>query len=162
MTLKLSQRDFYFFGLRHLPKSGQEKFSGIEQLTMAQFEKLPNPIEHLLFEGVVDSKTIYQDFLNGQYYDMPTILDSGHDVIFERTPVRIEKGKTYPFQLKCTTANTIGIVHEGKVINTFDSTDGTFNFELNFGRSGYYSICVREVVDETTTTMKFVLKYNVK
>ena len=57
----------------------------------------------------------------------------------------------------------MGVVHDGKILNTFDKNgDGLFEFDVKFENIGYYSICVKEVVNETTTTMKFVLKYNVK
>jgi len=155
--------DPYFFALRHLPKEGLEKWSLVEKITLSQFGNLPNPIEHLMFEGIVESKTIYQDFLQGITYGLPNILESGYTIKFIKIPVGTVKGKNYHFEFECEKTDTIGIVHDGKILTTFDkNADKKFKFDLCFENSGYYGVCVKEVVDETTTTMKFVLKYNVK
>ena len=135
----------------------------VEKITLSQFEKLPNPIEHLMFEGIVESKKIYEDFLKGITYNLPNILESGYKIHFIKIPVGTVKGETYHFELECEKTNTIGIVHDGKILKTFDkSADGKFKFNVCFENTGYYGVCVKEVVDETTTTMKFVLKYSVK
>ena len=130
--LTLLDTDPYFFALRHLPKPSQEKFSLVEKIDLKKYEQLPNPIEHLIFEGIVDSKKIYQDFLENKIYTLPNILDSGYQIDFIKIPVETKKNGCYNFKFKCDKVETVGVVHDGKILNTFDKNDdGSFEFSAS-------------------------------
>ena len=94
---------------------------------------------------------------------MPDILDCGYSVQFIKVPIEISRGNSYEFELKCDKIDTVGVVQNGKIMKTVDKNKyDKFEFDLDIDKCGYYSICIKEIIDETRTTMKFILKYNVE